>query len=290
MSPLPTGSVLGLLAKKTHRLATLWQIDRVDGVIIRVTDHNSPIIFEGNTFGSAGGFDASARRKQAGMRLQSMDIRGVLLSSKITQDDLRAGRYREAQITETVVDWKYPFAGAILKNIYWIMDTRFDEEFWTATVEGMLRWFTPPVGEIYEKTCRYTLGDARCTVDLGPLTVAAAIADVTTVGLDKRLKFRVDALTDADGVYDDGKMTFTSGANNGLILEVQLWTLAAKDIVLYLPTPFDLVVGDTFNIVPGCDKLKTTCDTKFTNLPFFGGFPFIPGNDRMLQTPKAKTG
>lgn len=33
---------------------------------------------------------------------------------------------------------------------------------------------------------------------------------------------------------------------------------------------------DTFRIYPGCDLTKSTCETKFSNLSNFGGFPFIP--------------
>ena len=44
-------------------------------------------------------------------------------------------------------------------------------------------------------------------------------------------------------------------------------------------------VADTFNIIAGCDKLAATCKTKFSNMVNFGGFPFIPGNDKMIRTP-----
>lgn len=34
--------------------------------------------------------------------------------------------------------------------------------------------------------------------------------------------------------------------------------------------------GVAVKLYPGCDRLKSTCITKFNNLPNFGGFPYIP--------------
>lgn len=37
--------------------------------------------------------------------------------------------------------------------------------------------------------------------------------------------------------------------------------------------------GDTFNILPGCDKTINTCKYKFNNLNNYGNCPFIPNPD-----------
>lgn len=40
--------------------------------------------------------------------------------------------------------------------------------------------------------------------------------------------------------------------------------------------------GDTFFAFPGCDKLQSTCTTKFSNLPNFGGQPYVPRPETAL--------
>jgi hypothetical protein len=51
--------------------------------------------------------------------------------------------------------------------------------------------------------------------------------------------------------------------------------------------PFDIEVGDTLRIFPGCDKLHTTCFTKFDNATNFVGEPFVPGADTLGTYPDA---
>ena len=43
-----------------------------------------------------------------------------------------------------------------------------------------------------------------------------------------------------------------------------------------MPLPNVPAVGDTFSVFPGCDKTKTTCAGKFSNIARFRGFPFVP--------------
>jgi len=47
-------------------------------------------------------------------------------------------------------------------------------------------------------------------------------------------------------------------------------------------------VGDTYTAKPGCDKSAEICKTKFDNFINFGGFPDVPGQDRIASTPDAK--
>jgi len=52
-----------------------------------------------------------------------------------------------------------------------------------------------------------------------------------------------------------------------------------------IPTPFDIVASDTFTIITGCDKTQRTCIDKFNNNVNHGGFPNIPGPDKILHGP-----
>lgn len=51
----------------------------------------------------------------------------------------------------------------------------------------------------------------------------------------------------------------------------------------FLPFPFKIECGDTFRVFPGCDKFKTTCRDKFSNIVNFRGFDFIPGRDALSK-------
>ena len=69
-------------------------------------------------------------------------------------------------------------------------------------------------------------------------------------------------------------MTFTSGANNGLIYYIKN-QISTTRVQLSSPLKFPGVTGDTFNMFPGCDKTISQCN-RYNNIIHFGGMPFVP--------------
>jgi len=269
-----------LLEGKSLFYAVLWKIERVDGTLFYFTDHDEQIEFtDGETYLPAGGFNATARQIQANFNAENMDVTGVITDDAITENDLKAGFYNDAKITETIIDWRYPWLGAIIYRYYWIVDTTYTGEIWTAKMEGLTRWLTVKTGDIYTRTCRNDLGVVYCTKT--PTSENGTVYDVSSTGYNSRRTFLVSGLTEADGYYDYGYMTI-----NGIDLEIESYTTAGayKKIILAIPSPIKIEVDDTFVIYEGCDKLFATCQAKGV-AEDFGGFPDIPGINKMFQTP-----
>ena len=79
------------------------------------------------------------------------------------------------------------------------------------------------------------------------------------------------------GYYDMGVMTFTSGSNVGISRVVSSYTYVSNGVVTVVPPfPYTVNTGDSFTIIPGCDKSQTTCQSKFNNLINISAFPYIP--------------
>lgn len=91
----------------------------------------------------------------------------------------------------------------------------------------------------------------------------------------------LQALGVASGYFDFGVLTWTSGLNNGLSMEVKNYVPGI--IVLALPMPFDIAVGDTYSMHAGCDKRLETCRDRFNNIVNFRGEPYLPGIDKVVQ-------
>ena len=77
------------------------------------------------------------------------------------------------------------------------------------------------------------------------------------------------------GQFALGTITFTSGSNAGFSRSVSAST-ATGTIAPQIPLFESVAIGDTFQIVVGCDHTMAMCAGKFSNLIHFGGFPFIP--------------
>lgn len=90
------------------------------------------------------------------------------------------------------------------------------------------------------------------------------------------------------GYYEQGVLTWLTGANAGVSMEVKAWTGAPSDqMTLELAMPYPIAVGDTFKVTAGCDKTWRAC-ISFNNALNFRGEPFVPGQDAVLDYPNAQ--
>jgi uncharacterized phage protein (TIGR02218 family) len=253
---------------------------------LRFTDHNQDIVFEGNTFLSAGGFDASARETVDGLKDQSLSVKGVITSTAITEADIRAGRYQEAEVTEETVDWRWPWAGALQTQTYYIRDIKWNSDVWEAELTSLTSRLRSPVGRTYQKTCQWRLGEGQCGHS-GDGVVLADFTDtgsVTVINTQKRV-FESGLTVEPDNWYKYGLLTWTSGDNTGLAFEVRASRQTAGKMYLHISTPFDIQVGDGFNVYAGCDRKDATCISKFNNIVNNGAFAKMPLTDEMIRVP-----
>jgi uncharacterized phage protein (TIGR02218 family) len=121
---------------------------------------------------------------------------------------------------------------------------------------------------LYQSVCLNTLYDTACAAVKVSFTVTGSVSGSSTIS-----GFST-ALGQASGYFEQGVLTFTSGANNGLKRTVK--SFAGGAFTFAFPWPVAPGVGDTFSVFAGCDKTKATCNSKFSNLGRFRGFPEIP--------------
>lgn len=275
-------SLSSLLVNGVHRFATCWIFERTDGTILRFTNHNTVLTVDGYQYTPIGSPSASAVEKKDGVEGNNFVARSYIDSTSLTYEDLVAGKYRDCSVTEFLVDWKYPWLGKFRVSICRILETTINKEVWEASVEDLKSRMKQRVGRIYSRNCDYVFGDPdTCGVDLSLLSDSGSV----NVATSNRL-FTVSGLvSQPDGYFDDGTIEWTSGANNGLKSEIK--SHISTSIELHVKTAFDVAPGDTFDITPGCKHTKEACKSFQGNLLRFGGFPTVPGNDKLLSTPDA---
>jgi len=283
--------LLGVVKAQTKYLATCWRFARRDGVVIRLTTHNRELHIGAERYSPVGSFTPSAIRKNAGLEEADVEFTGVISSAALTTADFNAGKYRDCEVLEQRLDARWDWLGLISSSKYWIQDTSFDGEAWQCSCVGIPRWLRPKVGDVYGRNCRHKLGfippgGSGCGVNIASFTVAGAVVDGTLDGDRRRIIRIASGPLDgfADGFFASGDVLFTSGLNTGALgLEVKTWTQATRDLELQLPAPYDVLPGDVLTVKAGCNKLGTTCINKFNQFVDFGGFPDIPGIDKVLR-------
>lgn len=294
-------NTIGLIEATCPRYALLIELTLSTGTIFRWTTHNQRITFETNNYTPEASLNLSAMKFAAGLREGNTELTGAIVSSGLTYPYLASGVVSGAKVTIKIVDWRYPWAGVLNSMLFYVQKIQFNDEAFSLDLASLVWKIARPTANTYGRTCRHTLGDTQCGVNLGvgqtannstggTYNVSYTGRTVTSVTTNKEtVEFAASALASTeDGWWRYGKVTWTSGNNNGITMEVKAYTNSTRLICLQLPTIFDIEVGDTFSIVTGCNKtlLKTGgCNQKFANKLNYGGFPYVPAPDFTLKNP-----
>jgi uncharacterized phage protein (TIGR02218 family) len=120
--------------------------------------------------------------------------------------------------------------------------------------------------------------------------VTAWSRDFEVATVTDRLEFTITVTEPraVDGWFDGGVVVFDGTSDNaGRAFEIKTWDQSSGQVVLFLPVGFDIQVGDTGHIYPGCDKRMVTCRDKFNNILNRRAEDYLPGRDGALETPNA---
>lgn len=280
-----------LLAFKTHYHARLWRIRRPDGVVFRFTDHDKKIVFVGETYEPAGGIETSARRQQRGLRPVNYDGSGPITSDKITVEDLNKGLWRDAEVVEYLIDWRYPGAGYMRATRGSMSAARWDGEVFQVEVDSVAKRLVGKQGFVATRNCPWKLGQGAvtgigCSVDVPTLTEYNVQIDTIHT---QRLAFNISSsfVSTSRNRWRFGKFHWTVGNNAGFTQDIlDFGQLSGRSVECLQPTPFDISISDRGDIEPGCDKIRPTCINEYNNLKDFRGLNFMPGSNRMLLRPQ----
>ncbi len=266
----------------------LYTVTLANGQTLRWTNRDGAVSGNGHTWAVGPGIERSKCSWKIGIEVDTLSL------------TLRTDLARPNAINGT------PLLAFIAAGGFNGARIQLDRAFWTlgdTAPRGALLWFSGAVGdiplvsrieaqlnvksdlqllniqvprEVYQAQCARSVYDVECTLNPDAFRVNGAATGATTLG---RTRFQSN-LAQAAGYFDLGTLTFTSGGNNGEKRTVK--SHPGGLVTLLSPLPAVVAIGDTFNVVPGCDGLQTTCITKFNNRSHFKGQPFVPQPETVL--------
>lgn len=301
--------LLSHLAGEVRTLATCWKLTRGDSVIMGFTDHDVTFDYDRGdgdgaiTYKASTGFTPTSFAVKGNLSVDTLNVGGpfgTVDSEDIREADLIAGLYDEAVIEIFMVNYKdvatagTPTTNPILTSSKDIPLTKGNlgeiqrlRDTFVAEMRSLSHYLQQQIGEVYTPYCRADLGDSRCGVTLASFTVSGEVTAVTSnVIFDDTTTAGITGA--ADNYFNLGLLTWTSGDNNGLSMEVKDFDAANDRFTLVEAMPYDVQVGDTFDVYPGCDKSLSTCINTFNNVINFRGEPYIPGSDYLATYPDVK--
>ena len=260
------------------------RIERTDGVILCLTDLDQDLLIDDTDIDlvgsvqiyiSAAGYTPTNVQTTSNNSVNNADVEGILSAVGVQREDIIGGLYDFARLHVFLWDWKNSILIKKLGTGHWGEATIKDGEY-TAEFRSLSQQLQQTVGRTFNPECDEQLGGPRCTINLSSYTETGTVTSVNS-----NSSFEASVSGGASGEFNYGRLTFASGNNTGIYMEVKAWD--ATTFVLQLPMAFTIQVGDTFSVYKGCDKRLATCKDIFSNNINFQGFPYIPSQDAITR-------
>lgn len=264
----------GWLREELVTLAWCWRLARRDGVVIGLTSHDRDLMVGGIVYRAAPGMKPSALETTDSLEVATMDLEGAITSDAIAARDLDSGRWDGAELELFVTDWNAPDEApvTVARGSLGAIERRGPA--FAAELQGVTRVLDRPVCPATSPSCRATLGDRACRVDLAPLTHVRRV-----VAVEGR-RVTLDSVAPAMAF---GELIWLEGGNGGLESPV----IGADGSLLHLAEapPFAPSGPVRVRLIEGCDKRLATCRDRFANAANFRGEAHLPGNDLLTRYP-----
>jgi uncharacterized phage protein (TIGR02218 family) len=270
------------LESELTTLAMCWKILRRDAVVKAYTDHDDPVVYDGVTYTPLESGRPSPYRQNAQLTPASLDLEMAFSTAAGTDAELRAGLYDHAEAWTFLINWADTSMGIVKLARGRLGEVEIRDNQARIEFRSLTQLLVTPVGRIYTPECDATLGDTRCKVALAGYTKAGTVGTVTD---QKTFTIAGAAAGQADAYYAYGKITFSTGLNAGISMQVESYAASTNLVTLLEPMPFAVAAGNAFSLVAGCDRRFESCKTRFSNKDNFRGFPHIPGLDKALTVP-----
>lgn len=296
-----SGLLIALLATRQFVSANLYMFTDIDDNVYRWTSADRDVITGGNTWSSRGPLLDTAQQTahwKAGLDVDVWDLMVAprpfdpvtgsafpdQLLGKPWVEAARAGALDGSEVLierAYLPEWPQPYTPSVVPTGKLILfggraaeiePTRSGVLIHVRSHLELLNTNVPR--NAFQAGCRFTLFGPGCSLDAADFVTSAVVGSGPTQTIIPA------TIAEAAGYFDLGRLVVTSGANNGFRRSIRKWDGTA--LTLISPLPYTVAPGDHFDVYPGCDKTKTTCTDKFSNLVNFGGFPDIPAPETAI--------
>jgi len=167
------------LAGEVTTICTCWKATLKNGTVYGFTNHDVDLVFEGVTYQAAAGFTPSDIQSNSNLAVPGLDVEGLLSAESITEADLMAGLWDFAEVTIFLLNWADLTQGSVALARGKLGEVSLRRSRFVAELRGLAQAFSTQIGELYSPSCRASLGDTRCKVNLASYTFSGSVTSVT---------------------------------------------------------------------------------------------------------------
>ncbi|MBE0615137.1 MAG: DUF2163 domain-containing protein [Burkholderiales bacterium] len=270
MKTIPT-DLAAHIATRSQTIATAMKIVRTDGVVFGFTSHDIDDTIDGVAYLADPGLLVTDIVIAATAAVGNLELTTLHDGSTFTTAEVMGGVWRNAAFTVFRYNWMDLSQGVDILLAGTVGEFQLLRDTIIAELRDLRQYLQQPVGSASSKTCRARLGDTKCKKDVTAFTYTGTVTAATDSA-----NFQDAGRTEADGWFDEGELTFTSGLNTGFQAKVKVFVGGAFTLVK--PLPSAVAVDDTYTTIAGCRKrVDEDCLTKFDNILNFVGEPHRKG-------------
>jgi uncharacterized phage protein (TIGR02218 family) len=256
------------------------------GTAILVTSHTRQLTYLSETYLPVY-LDPTQLQTTVGLAADNARFKAPAVSP-IDPPKLRGHQWLDARVEINNVNYLDLTMGPSVRKVGRLGDVNAGQWIFDGAFRSLASLLNQPIGDYCMEHCIVAeLGDTQCGVDLSGNTVDghAITSSATVTAVTDKQQFTV-GLSPArpDDFFLKGRAIWLTGNNAGLRERV-MWN-TGNAIVLFLPMANAIQIGDTLNLIAGCDRSRNAgCRDKFNNVERFRGFPDLPGLNALLAFP-----
>lgn len=157
------------LQDEVTTVADCLEIERNDGIIIRMTNHDKDLTVNGVVYSAGAAFNTSAIKTSADLSVDNFQLDLGVDGALVRKVDFDSDIYKRSKFLLSSVNWQSPSDGVLVLARGWIGDiTIRNTSFASLQLRGLTQALQRNFLSYYSPTCRVSFGDAKCGVPITP--------------------------------------------------------------------------------------------------------------------------
>jgi len=220
MRPTPP-ALIAYMSGDSLTLCNLWKVTLSNGNVLTFADLDRDVVYDDGmglrTYSSGTGFLPSAIEGTGELAVNNQTVSGMLDPSMITDPDLHAGLWDNADVIIYRVNYRDLTMGHEIINRGSIGNVTTGRISFESEIRGLTQPLQQQSNRTVQPKCTAIFCDSRCKLSAATFTHSGSVVSVAS-----RQTFGTD-LTQTVGVFADGSIKWLTGANAGLKMDIKFF-------------------------------------------------------------------
>ncbi len=286
-------ALLDHIQQPVTTLCKLLKLTLVDGRVFGLATLDKDIDYQGVTYKSINGFDASNIQSSAGLTVANTEAAALLateIAPGITFAMASAGDLDNARWSLFLINWASPDDEGIILDSGDVGQVKItDGQVYTPELISFAMRLKQTIGQVWSRRCRATFGTEAssqlgCGVDASSMWTDCTVTDVNA---DDQFRVFGDSVNIISEMGWPARIQWVTGNNASVnrLYQLEAYNIDGGVVALFEPTPWAIEVGDEYRIRRDCAKSPNACKS-YGNFINYKGEPYIPVGDGLeTQTP-----